>query len=62
MNILRTGAWRGSDGVINESGNARFQKSSLLPKDLRRTQGNYSPELISDWQSLNKGWQHIEHL
>jgi hypothetical protein len=56
MTTLRTRARQGSDGVINEPGDVCFQQESVLLKDLRRTEGNHSPNLISDWQSLNHSW------
>ena len=46
MNTLRTGARPAAGGVINEPGNVRFQETSLLPNDLRRTQGNPPQNLI----------------
>jgi hypothetical protein len=61
MNTLRTGARQGSDGVINEPENARFQQDSLLPNDLRRPQGNHPPKWISDWQSLNHSSENEDY-
>jgi hypothetical protein len=54
MNNLRTGNRSGSSGVISEPGNVRSQEAPLLSKDLHRIQGNHSPELINDWQTLIK--------
>jgi hypothetical protein len=51
MNTLRTGVRPGSDGVLNEPGNASFQRLLLPPKDFRPISGDHPRNLIYDWQS-----------
>ena len=48
MNSVRTGDRSGWDGVINEPTNVGIEKPSLPPKDLRRSHGNHSQNLIND--------------
>jgi hypothetical protein len=46
--VQPAGADQAAVTLVNTNG-----EESLLPKDLSRTQGNYSPKWICDWQSLN---------